>query len=85
MVYGKIKYKYEFGAYELNHGGATYILICDKSRVPMFYFDSKTGKTDCASIMRCTSFLTKLILTGCCLVTQTVKVISTDLEHGPIY
>ena len=28
--------------------------------------------------MRCTSSFRKLILTGCCLVTRTVKVISTD-------
>ena len=25
------------------------------------------------------------MLTGCCLVTRTVKVISTDLEHRPLY
>ena len=32
--------------------------------------------------MCCTSFLGKLILAGCYLVTRTVKVISKDLEHG---
>ena len=34
--------------YELNHEGATrkstYILFCDKTRVQMFYFDSKTTR-----------------------------------------
>jgi len=33
---------------------STYILLCDKTRVPMFYFDSKTAiKTDCTSLMCC--------------------------------
>jgi len=37
---------------------------------------------DFASIMHCTSFFRKLILTGCRLVKQTVKVKSMDLEQG---
>ena len=41
----------------------------------MFYFDSNTT-------IPALVFFRKLILTGCCLVTRTVKVISTDLEHG---
>ena len=47
----------------MNHEGAitrtrasTYILFCDETWVQMFNFDSNTAKTDCASIMRCTSF-----------------------------
>ena len=35
--------------------------------------------------MRCTIYFRKLELTECYLVTRTVKVIRTDLEHGPIY
>jgi len=34
-------------AYELKHEGArtcTDILFCDKTQVPMFYFDSKTTR-----------------------------------------
>ena len=56
VFYRRMKYKYEFGAYELNQNGAsssdsitrtrmsTYILFCDKTQVQMFYFDSKTAR-----------------------------------------
>ena len=50
---------------------STYVLF-------RFYHD----KTDCASIMHCTRLFRTLILTGCRLVTRTVKVTNTDLEHG---
>jgi len=44
----------------------------------LFYFDSKTTiqivPLYCAALV----FFRKIILTGCCLVTRTVKLISTD-------
>jgi len=50
-----------------------------------FYFNSKTARPIVLLQSTAIVFFRKLILTGCCLVTVTVKVISTDLEHGPIY
>jgi len=51
----------------------------------MFYFDSKTARLIVSLYCTALVFFRKLIWTGCFLVTWTVKVISMDLEHGPIY
>ena len=51
----------------------------------MFYFVSKTAILIVDLKSAALVFFRKLLLTGCRLVTQTVKVISTDIEHGPIY
>ena len=64
---------------------STDILFCDKTRVPMFYSDSKTERPIVLYDALHKFFFRKLILTGCCLVTRTVNVINTDLGHGPIY
>ena len=65
-------------------GTSTDISFCDKTRVPMFYFDSKTEDWLCL-YNALQLFFRKLNMTGCWLVTRTVKVISTDPEHGSIY
>ena len=61
-------------------------------RVRIFYAVIKHGYRCFISIIRlqyrlclCNALhcFRKLILTGCCSVRRTVKVISTDLEHGP--
>jgi len=56
---------------------STDILFCDKTRVLMFYFDSKTARP-IVPLKWAALVFRKLILTGCCLVKRTVKVISTD-------
>ena len=57
------------------------VFICNKTRVQLFYFNSKTAISS-VPLYKCVAFFGKLIFTECCLVTWTVKVISTDLEHG---
>ena len=56
------------------------VFICNKTRMQLFYFNSKTTISS-VPLYKCVAFFGKLILTECCLVTWTVKVISTDLEH----
>ena len=75
VFYRRIKYRFEFGCERvrilysaIKHGNRCFVSIL-----------RRLLKTNCVSIMRCTSFFRKPILTGCCLVTRTVKVISTDL------
>jgi len=82
------------GAYELKHECAsistlitstrksTDILFCDEHGYQCFILILRRQDWLC---LYNASFFRKLILTGFCLVTQTVKVISMDLEHRPIY
>ena len=52
---------------------STYILFCDKTRVPMFYFDSNTTRPiDCTSLICYTKFFRNLILIECRLVKQSI-------------
>ena len=92
MFYRRIKHRYDIGMYELMHNCFN---LHAPERVRIFYSVIKHWYKWLISILgwqyrlclynAMHKFFRKLILTGCCLVTWTVKVISTDLEHGPIY
>ena len=60
-------YRYEFVCIWITRTQTrTDIIFCDKTRVPMFYFDSNTTRPIAPLI--CCTFFEKLILTGCRLV-----------------
>jgi len=64
-------------------------MVMKDGSVTFFKLGSQHGYRCFISILRWQDRLClyneKVILTGCCLVKRIVKVISTDVEHGPIY
>ena len=83
MFYRRIKFKYESGTYELNHVGASSSDLITRTQIRTYI--SILRRQDRLCLYNALhKFFGKLILTGC-LVTQTVKVKSMDLDHGPIY
>ena len=84
MFYRRIKFKYESGTYELNHVGASTSDLITRTRISM-YISILTRQDRLCFYNALHKYFGKLILTGCCLVTQTVNVKCMDLDHGPIY
>ena len=78
--------------YELNHNGAStsYLITPPRqvrifySQVQMFYFNSNTAR-QIVHLLRAALFFRKLILTGCCLVTQnTTPSLCIGENHGTV-